>query len=101
MDNMPPNVVVMPINENIPNMIIIIPHIGADFGILFIIKALKIIISPKIRKPKSVRPMSKKIAKIVPINDQSRLPKNTNIPPTKEKINAVVGFSLIFSPKCI
>ncbi len=84
-----------PNNEKIPSSRITIPQVRADVGLLLNMKAPMIMIMPKMRNTYSKKPAPKlKNAIKVPMAAQISPPSRTNMPPMRDSMNAVEGFSL-------
>ncbi len=95
MDTMPPSAVMTPTSEKIPSSRITIPQVRADAGLLLNMKAPIIMIMPKMRNTYSKKPAPKlKNATKVPMAAQISPPSRTNMPPMRDSMNAVEGFSL-------
>ena len=96
--SIPPRAVTTPKSESTPRMSITTPQLCVELGLLFIITAPIMMMMPNMRKAYRRKPRpAKKNAINVPMAAQISPPSGTSTPPIKDRMKAVVGFSLMFS----
>lgn len=83
----------MPMSESIPRMSITIPHALVELGVLYIDAAPLIIMIANMRNAYRRNPTPVKNARIVPSVAHMIPPKSMNIPPIRDNMKGVVGFS--------
>lgn len=89
----PPSAVIMPMSDSTPKTSITIPHVLVELGALYIDIAPIIMRIPNMRNTYRRNPRPVKNASNVPSAAHRSPPKSTNIPPIKDRIKGVVGFS--------
>lgn len=91
--SIPPGAVTTPKSESMPKMSITTPQLCVELGLLFIITAPIMMMIPNMRKAQTRK---EERDQCIPTAAQISPPNSTSMPPIKDSMKAVVGFSLMF-----